>query len=87
MPEFFQLDLSGQEILMVVEQLYMNMLLDSRQHDMLLPELQAEDAIDYKDRQKIRYSVLLKALDLLELPRSAFDGLEDVVSELEVEDE
>lgn len=86
MPEFYQLDLSEQEILMIVEQLYMNMLLDFKQHAMLSLELQAEDAVDYKERQKTRYSVLLKALDVLELPSSHFEGLEDIVDELEGND-
>ena len=83
MPEFFQLELSEQEILMIIEQLYMNMLLDHKQHMMLTIEMQEEDVIDYIERQKTRYSVLLKVLDVLKIPNESFPELENILIDLE----
>jgi len=85
MPEFFQLELSEQEILIIIDQLYMNMLLDYKQHSMLPIEMQEEDVEEYMKRQKTRYSVLLKALDVLQLPAQNLVGLEDVINQLEVD--
>jgi len=83
MTGLFQLDLSKREMLMLIEQLYMNILLDLKQHELL--EEKAKEDVDYKERQEIRTGLLLKMLDLVEIPDFDFEGLKDLLADLEEE--
>lgn len=66
MCNIYQLELTREQILVVFEQCYTNMLLDYRQHTFLTEEQQKKDADGFLQRQQIRFAILSAISDTFE---------------------
>jgi len=83
MSEEILLKFSEPELLIIVDQLYVNMSLDYRQHLLLDEANRQADIENYKTRQKTRYDILCRICSVLDIAESEFEELTSIKAELE----
>ena len=82
MSEELLLKCNPQELLMILDQLYLNMMIDYRQRGFLDEQNKIDDLVSYKERQQIRYNILLRICGLLELEENKFEDLDLITEDL-----